>query len=58
MRDAILIQDLEFELHGNRAMYSNIWITELGEVYISLRIDEQSNWVNIPAKEIKRFIKK
>jgi hypothetical protein len=57
MRDAILLQDLEFEYRGKPAVYAETWITESGEIYISLRIDEHKSWINISAKEIKNFVK-
>lgn len=55
MRDAKLITEVKFEMEGEPAEVTGTWITEYGDIYITLY--NNGRWCNIMAKDLKKYIK-
>lgn len=55
MRDAKLLTEVKFEMDGEPAEVTGTWITEYGDVYITLY--NNGRWCNIMAKDLKKYIK-
>lgn len=56
MRDATNIKDKDFYINGVKTKATNVWITEHGEIFVSLRANENCE-LNISAKDLKKYIK-
>ena len=56
MQDATNIKQYTFYIDGQPTLATEVWITEFGEVYVSLRHPKGGD-MNVNAKNIRRYIK-
>lgn len=56
MRDAINVKNISFMVNGNSANVSDVWLTQNGEIYVSLHYN--SVWLNVPVNKLKDYIVK
>ena len=57
MQDATNIKQYTFYIDGQPTVATETWITEFGDVYISLRHPKGGN-MNVNVKNIRAYIKK
>jgi hypothetical protein len=57
MRDATNIKDKDFYIDGVKTKATNVWITERGEIFVSLKAHGNCE-LNISAKDLKKYTKK
>ena len=57
MQDATNIKQYTFYIDGKPTVATETWITEFGDVYISLRHPKGGN-MNVNVKNIRAYIKK
>lgn len=56
MRDANLIQTQTFYIDNQLTQATNTWITQLGEIYISL-LHPKGGQMNVHAKDLHKYTK-
>jgi hypothetical protein len=56
MQDATNIKDFRFEIDGVPTIATDTWITEFGDIYITLK-HPKGGFMNVDAKHIRKYIR-